>query len=464
MKRRELIYQLSLLAAGSSLTPGLMLGSPAARANSQTATEQPLAWRNWSGSQTCRPEHREAPATVAQLQELVARTSGKIRAVGAGHSFSPLVPTDDTMVSLSRISGIIDHDPEKLRATLAAGTRLGAIGAPLAERGQAMINMPDIDEQSLAGAVATATHGTGAELTCLSDYIEGLTLVTANGDLLRCSNEENPEIFSAAKVSLGSLGIVSDITLRNTKPYRLKSETRVMPIEELLESADSFANENRNFEFYYIPFSGYGMAYLHNITDEPLTDIPKPDDNEGTQTLKSLRDWLSWSSTLRGMVLKNAMEDVPTESRVADSWASYANERNVRFNEMEYHLPRDQAIAAFREIRTTLERDFPEVFFPIEFRFIKGDNNWLSPFYQRDSCSIAVHRFYEEDYGPYFKAIEPIFRKHHGRPHWGKLNTVAASDFARLYPRWSDFKEVRQQLDPGGKFLNAYTAGLFGEA
>lgn len=459
MKRRELLYQLSTLAAGTALAPGFMLGS-GARANSKA--DQPLAWRNWSGSQSCRPQHRKAPASLAELQDLIASTSGKVRAVGAGHSFSPLVPTDDTLVSLSRISGVLDHDPEKLQATVAAGTRLGAIGGPLAERGQAMINMPDIDEQSLAGAVATATHGTGADLSCLSDYIAGLTLVTATGDLLHCSNEENPDVFAAARVGLGSLGIISDITLRNTRPYRLKSETSVVAIDDLLDSADSLANNNRNFEFFYIPFSSYGMAYIHNITDEPTTDIPKPDDNEGTQTLKDLRDWLSWSSTLRGFVLKNAMEDVPTESRVSNSWESYANERNVRFNEMEFHLPRDEAISAFREIRTLLERDFPEVFFPIEFRFIKGDNSWLSPFYQRDSCSIAIHRFHEEDYGPFFKAAEPIFRKYNGRPHWGKLNTVTAKEFEQLYPRWSDFKEVRQQLDPEGKFLNPYLAGLFG--
>jgi len=155
------------------------------------------------------------------------------------------------------------------------------------------------------------------------------------------------------------------------------------------------------------------------------------------------------------------MKTLSDEVAIENSWRNYASERNVRFNEMEYHLPREHGLAALREVRVALEKNHPEEFFPIEVRFVKADDIWLSPFYQRDCCSIAVHRFFEEDYRPYFKTIEPIFRKHQGRPHWGKINTLQQQDFRQLYPRWEDFAAVRREIDPQGRFLNPYLASLF---
>jgi FAD/FMN-containing dehydrogenase len=165
---------------------------------------------------------------------------------------------------------------------------------------------------------------------------------------------------------------------------------------------------------------------------------------------------------VRELILGTYARTVSDEITVERSWKNYASERNVRFNEMEYHLPREHGLEAMREIREVLESDFREVFFPIEVRYIKGDDIWLSPFYGRDSMSIAVHRYFDEDYSAYFAAIEPILRKYHGRPHWGKLNTLQAGDFRKLYLRWHDFKAIRRDMDPQGKFLNPYLASLFG--
>ena len=164
---------------------------------------------------------------------------------------------------------------------------------------------------------------------------------------------------------------------------------------------------------------------------------------------------------MRELVLGSYMKTLSDEVTIENSWKNYASERNVRFNEMEYHLPREHGLQALREVRVALESQHPEVFFPIEVRFVKGDDIWLSPFYQQDCISIAVHRFFEEDFTPYFSTIEPIFRKYNGRPHWGKLNTLQREEFRKLYPRWDDFAEVRRQMDPGGRFLNPYLASLF---
>ena len=420
-----------------------------------------LPWRNWSGSQQCLPVARVAPASVAELQELIASTTGVIRPVGAGHSFSALVPTDGTIVSLSRLSGVLSHDSEALQATLWAGSRLGDIGAPLEQAGQALANMPDIDEQTLAGSLATATHGTGTGIGCMSTFIEGLQLVDARGELVDCDRQRNAQLFEAARVSLGSLGIITQVRLQNVAPYRLRRETVWREFEEMLAIAESEADKHRNFEFYYVPFSGMGFTDTHDITTEAVSSTEKLDGNEGARDLQLARDWLENVPRLRQLVLGTYMKTLGDEVTVENSWKNYASERNVRFNEMEYHLPRENGLQALREVRTALETQHPEVFFPIEVRFVKGDDIWLSPFYQRDCCSIAVHRYFDEDYTPYFRTIEPIFRKYHGRPHWGKLNTLQQQDFRSLYPRWDDFVEVRREMDPQGRFLNPYLKGLF---
>jgi FAD-linked oxidoreductase len=425
-----------------------------------------MTWRNWSGSQSSNPSHRLAPRSVNELLDILndpAHQSATIRPVGSGHSFSPLVPTNDVLISLARLNGILDHDDDLCRARIATGTLLGQLGQPLESINQALFNMPDIDQQSLGGLLATATHGTGAELMSLSGYIEDLTLVTAQGDVLECSRDQNPDIFQAARVGLGSLGFVTNVTLQNRRPYRLKKTTEWLPVEDILENADARAKAHRNYEFFYIPFSGMGFTSTHDITDEPVSETDAIDQNDGARDLQQARDYLSWSPRLRRLILGGYMRTLSTEVKVASSWQNYTSPRTVRFNEMEYHLPRDNWKAALSEVINTIETQFPEVFFPIEVRFVKADDAWLSPFYQRDSVSIAVHRFFEEDHTPLFEAVEPILKRYGGRPHWGKLNTLTGADFEALYPKWQAFSEVREALDPNGRFLNPYLARLFNQ-
>jgi FAD-linked oxidoreductase len=455
---------ITTIAAGSTAIAATPISSMARTLvqASDPVKRKGIRWRNWSGSQDCLPSERLAPKTIAELQQRVADARGTVRAVGAGHSFTALVPTDDTILSLGRISGVADHSSETTQATIYAGTRIADLGQPLEDIGQALINQPDIDEQTLGGCLATATHGTGAGLGCMSSYVTGLELVTADGSTLWCDAEQNPEAFIAAKVSLGSLGLVTKVRMQNQSSYKLRRESWVAPMGEVLEQAETLAESNRNFEFYYIPFSGMCMADTHQLTDEEIFTTAREDTNEAVMTLKTVRDWLGWSPRLRQYALQSAMEDIEKEVVVESSWRNYASERNVRFNEMEYHLPREAGLAAFEELRRTIEENNLNVFFPIEVRFVKGDDIWLSPFYQQDSVSIAVHRYFEEDYQPLFKALEPIMRKHGGRPHWGKLNTLHRQDLAGLYPRWQDFLEVRRELDPKGKFLNPYLKKLIG--
>ncbi|MEM1114266.1 MAG: D-arabinono-1,4-lactone oxidase [Pseudomonadota bacterium] len=457
LNRRDLLSGMVTAALGAAVSPSISL---AQEVTTIKRTGRKLPWRNWSGSQQCVPDARVAPASLAELQQLVADASGVIRPVGAGHSFSALVPTDGTIVSLARMSGLISHDPDSLKATIWAGSRLGQLGQPLENAGQALINMPDIDEQALGGCLATATHGTGTGIGCMSTFVTELQLVDARGDLVTCSADENPELFQAARVSLGALGIITQVTLQNQAPYRMRRETRWMAFDDIIDIAECEADAHRNFEFYYVPFTGMGFTDAHDLTDEPIGSTEKLDGNEGVYDLKMARDYLENWPKLRELVLGSYMRTLSDEVTIENSWKNYASERNVRFNEMEYHLPREHGMQALREIRDVLESQHNEVFFPIEVRWIQGDDIWLSPFQGRDSVSIAVHRYFDEDFSPYFKTIEPIFRKYNGRPHWGKLNTLTGQDCRALYPHWDEFAAVQREMDPEGQFLNQYLRDL----
>ncbi len=438
-------------------------GALAASGLAPRALAAPIPWRNWSGSQYCQPNSRLAPANLAELQEIVAGSS-RLRPVGAGHSFTPLVPTDGDIVSLARMSGLADHNADTLQATFHAGTQLSAMGEPLHGVGQALINMPDIDEQILAGAIATGTHGTGLGLRSLPAYVTGLELVTARGDVIWCDADTRANVFEAARLSLGVVGVISKVRMQNTQPYFSRRESWVESWEDTLAQADALAEAHRNFEFYYIPFTGRCILSTHDITTEDKYLTPVMDPNEGVMELKAARDYLGWWNALRGLPITMTLDSYEKEVSIEASWLNYASERNVRFNEMEYHLPRESGLQALREVRQMLEENHDEVFFPIEVRYVSADDVWLSPFYQRDSISIAVHRYYEEDYGPYFASIEQIFRRHDGRPHWGKLNTMTAVQFAEHYEHWNEFASLRRELDPQGKFLNPYLESLFGGA
>jgi len=443
-------------------------GAPIKQARAAEATARPasnvIPWRNWSGLQVAHPRQRVAPASIEDLQQLVAEASGGVvRPVGAGHSFTPLMNTDDVLLSLDRIQGLVDYDNENHTAVMEAGTRLYNAGELLDEVGQAFPNMPDIAEQSLAGAFGTATHGTGAGLGCMPVYVNGLELITADGERVYCDADTRPDLFQAARVNLGALGVLSRVHLQNRPSYRLERTLEWQPIEEILAEADALADRHRNFEFFYIPFSGWGFMDRQDITDAEIRlSEDHTDQNEGVYTLQSLRDWLGWSSRLRGFAMDMYMRRLPAEHTVLPSWQTYTHTRAVRFNEMEYHLPREEGLKAFREIREVLEKNFPEVFFPFEVRWVQADDIWLSPFYRRDCISIAVHRYYDEDHTAFFKAVEPIFRRYGGRPHWGKLHSLGPQELAALYPHWDDFLEVRQAMDPEGRFLNTYLRELFG--
>ncbi|MDO9178233.1 MAG: D-arabinono-1,4-lactone oxidase [Agitococcus sp.] len=420
-------------------------------------------WQNWSGSEHAYPTQRVAPANIDELKQVIATAPTPIRCVGAGHSFNGQCTTEGTLLALDNLSGLVGHNNLAYLATVKAGTRLQQLGQLLEDIGQDMVNIPDVNKQTLAGAISTGTHGSGHGLPALHGRVQSFRLMTLQGQELNCSASENTEIYHAALVGLGAFGIVTEYTLENWPLAHTERQVTMLPLEQMLAEWPSQYAKNRNAEFFYIPFTGLAMRVLHNQTDKAVTARGEDKDMESLMDLKKLRDYVSWSPSLRRRVANMVADNHGTEYAVDYGWKLLASERSVRFHEMEYHLPLEAQLDALKEVIAVIETQRPDVFFPIEARVIQGDDRaWLSPFYQRDTGSIAVHAYYEDDYQFLYDLVEPILKKHGGRPHWGKLHSLKEKDFVQLYPQWQQVKAIRQQLDPQGKLVNPYLKRVWG--
>jgi FAD-linked oxidoreductase len=416
-----------------------------------------LQWQNWSGIQRCQPVAVQSPADEAEIVSMLRSSNAAVRCVGAGHSFTALVPTDGTVVSLDRLAGLLTHAGQTVR--LKAGTRLAQLARELDGIGLAMENQPDIDAQSFAGAISTATHGTGKQLQAVHARVKSLRIVTPSGEILDTAKQ--PDLLAAAKVSLGALGVITEAEYEAVPAYRLQRKVWLKPVDEMLEMAPALANQHRNFEFYYLPFTGYAAAITHDLYQGQDVLRPESGDEEMLRDLRQLRDRLGRFPGLRRWLAQKLINPAQTEEARDKSWKLLSTSRPTKFNESECHVPQEQGIACVREVIQTLEQR-NDVFFPMEFRFVKSDDAWLSPFYQRESCSIAIHAAAGEAYDYLVTAIAPVFRKYQGRPHWGKLHAHTAHDFAVLYPKWKDFLDVRRQFDPTGRMLNPHLRQVFG--
>ncbi|WP_284619566.1 D-arabinono-1,4-lactone oxidase [Aquabacterium humicola] len=453
-RRRGFLAGLGAAGVAAGLRPDLAGATPTA-----TPPAAPR-WRNWSGLEHCQPRAYVAPADEGALAELLQRGAAPLRCVGAGHSFSALVPSEGTVLALDHFAGLRRVDAGAGLASVGAGTRLSLVSQALHDQGLALQNLPDIDVQTLAGACATGTHGTGASLPALHAQLDALTLVTARGERLTCSRSERPELFAAAQVSLGALGVISEMTLRVRPRFVLKRRVWLRPIAALLDEAPALAAKHRHFECYLLPFTGVGAVIVHDEVNEAPAPRGHSADEDVLKDLKRLRDWAGRFPKLRRWLAAKLIDLDQREEATDWSWKLLSTVRPTLFNESEAHVPREAGLACLRDALAAIERH-DEAFFPLEFRYIRGDDAWLSPFHRRDSCSIAVHAAADEPWQYLVKDVGQVFRKHGGRPHWGKLHDRSAAELAALYPRWRDFQALRRELDPQGRLLNPYLRRLF---
>ncbi|BCL77836.1 FAD-binding oxidoreductase [Ktedonobacteria bacterium brp13] len=424
-------------------------------------------WQNWSGSVSAHPRIIEQPHTIDELARTIGdygRSGRHVRVVGSGHSFTPLVQTDDILLSLAHIQGIDTIDNDQSTVTVLAGTTLKVLGQTLLQHGLAQENLGDIDVQSIAGAISTGTHGTGTRFGNLATQVVGLTLITANGDVLECSETQHPDIFKAAQVSLGALGIIAKVTLRVVPAKRLRFKSRREHLQSCLTNLERYKQENTHFEFFWMPHTEWVQAKFLNETDAAITGS----NLWGTFNEVMLENGLYWLLSescrlvprLSKAISHISAMGIASVDEVDYSHRLYATQRAVRFQEMEYNIPAEHFQSVLAEIRACIDKQNIRVHFPVECRFVHADDIWLSPAYQRTSAYVAVHMYRGMAYRAYFKQIEAIFRRYEGRPHWGKMHTQNAASLAQLYPHWQDFLRVRAILDPHGLFLNDYLRQL----
>ena len=418
-------------------------------------------WQNWSKSLPPSKAQVHTPENVETLSTLVTSHSSGVRPVGAGHSWMPLVPSKTAIVKLDHFAGVGEIDGETQQAWLGAGGRLHDLSPALADKGYAFRNLGDIDVQTLAGATSTGTHGTGETLQALAAEIQGLRLVTGTGEHIEISTTENAKWLDGGRVALGALGVLTGIKMQLVERFKLHRQVWPESHKHTLENAERYWRDNRNFEFFYLPFSDTNLLITHNVIDAPNTPRNTDNSTSAVMQLKSLRDALKWCTPLRRWLLKRAISKEPTENVIGESWDMLASERNVLFNEMEYHLPVDKGLEALEEVRHYIEKKRPDVFFPFEARKTAGDSAWLSPFNGGGRISIAVHCYHKDAFDFLFTDVEPIFQKYGGRPHWGKLNSMTAAQTREWYPDFERFAALRRELDPNGRLLNGYLSDLF---
>jgi L-gulono-1,4-lactone dehydrogenase len=426
-------------------------------------------WRNWAGDQRCRPTAIEVPASLDELRAVVAGATEarqRIRASASGHSFNEIALTDGVMVRLDRLRSRLDFDAGSGLFKAQGGVVLGELNRMLDGQGVAFENLGDIDRQTLAGSVSTGTHGTGERFQSVSAQLEAVELVVADGSLVEIDGSD-PELLRAARVGLGSLGVVYSATVHTVPAYTVHRVDRPRPLAEVLDGLDDLNGANDHFEFYVFPHTGMALCRESNRSDEP----PRPRHPARVYAQEvMLENWVAGLFALAGRHLPSlaprlarlGSRGVGRSTKIDRSYRVFASERRVRFTEMEYGIPREHAREAIERVLAEAARAQPGVAFPIEVRFGAPDDALLSTSHERATCYIAVHQDRKLDWAPYFRAIERIALDYGGRPHWGKRHFRTASELAPLYPRWNDFQRIRASLDPAGAFGNAYTDRVLG--
>ncbi|MFI2375582.1 D-arabinono-1,4-lactone oxidase [Streptomyces sp. NPDC018964] len=435
-----------------------------------TASTGNGTWCNWGGNISARPAREISPASVDELAAAVRRAAEDgmpVKAVGTGHSFTSIAATDGLLIHPRLLTGIRHVDRAAGTVTVEAGTPLRRLNVALAREGLSLTNMGDIMEQTVAGATSTGTHGTGRDSASVAAQIRGLELVTADGSVLTCSAEENPDVFDAARIGLGALGVVTAITFAVEPVFLLTAREEPMPFDRVCAEFDQLYAENEHFEFYWFPHTGNTNTKRNNRSAGPERPVPR------------LKGWFEDEFLSNGVfqaanwVGRAVPATVPAIARISSRALSartytdipykvFTSPRRVRFVEMEYAVPREALVETLRELKAMVDRSSLRVCFPVEVRTAPADDITLSTASGRDSAYIAVHMFKGTPWQGYFTAAERIFTAHEGRPHWGKVHTRDAEYLSRAYPRFGEFTALRDRLDPERRFRNDYLRRVLG--
>jgi FAD-linked oxidoreductase len=415
-------------------------------------------WSNWSGSVRAEPAQFAQPRTEAELQALV-RSASEVRVVGAGHSFTPLCETDGLLLNLSELEGELIVAPDRKTVTAPAGWSLKRLTRAMWDEGLSLPNQGDVNPQSLAGAIGTGTHGTGRDLGSLSTLVKGVRAVLADGTAVETTRVQDTDLFEGQRLSLGLFGVITAATIDVLPAYKLEERVEKKPMAWVYENFDDLAQRHRHAEFFVFPYADEAIVKtLHPIEAE---DTPRGKPSNEEDIFRFCCDMTKAFPVLAGPIqrfMTGASGDV---HKVGPAYRIFPSTRNVRFEEMEYELPREAGLPALKEVIAWIRKGRRPVAFPFEFRWAAADDIWISPFNKGPGASISMHQYAKMPWREVFAAAEPIFRSHGGRPHWGKRHFLTRDEVDGLYPMAERYRQVRRRTDPEGKFLNPHLAELF---
>lgn len=431
------------------------------------------SWQNWAGNQHAFPAKRAEPRSVDELRAVLAgavERSRLVRCVGAGHSFTPIAVTDGVQIGLDSLRGIesvVRSADGSARVTVLAGTRLRELTARLWDLGLAMTNLGDIDEQSVAGAISTGTHGTGGRFGGIATQVCAVELMAADGELVQCSRAENTELFDAARIGLGALGVITRVTLECVPAFALRAVEEPSTLRATMADLDATVAGVDHFEFYWFPHTDRVLTKRNtrlpgDAVLKPLGKVRSYIDDEllSNTVFEGLNRMVTRMPALIPRVNAVSARALSAREHTDRSYRVFASSRTVRFVEMEYAVPASEIGWVLSEVNSWLERSSISIAFPVEVRFAAADDIWLSTAYGRPTAYIAVHQYHRRDHREYFDAVEAICRSVDGRPHWGKLHSLGSDELRDTYEHFDDFLRIRNSMDPGKLFGSEYLERL----
>jgi len=433
-------------------------------------SQQTTRWSNWAGNQQTGTVLLSKPQTESELQQVVqsAQLSGRrVKAVGSGHSFTAIAVSEEVLVDLSDYDEIVAIDKINQTVTVQSGIQLSKLNQALYENSLAMQNLGDIAYQTIAGAISTSTHGTGAKFTGIANQVVALRIVLADSSIVECSANVNAQLFSCARVGLGALGLISTVTLKVVPAFNLAVIEEPMRVDDVLQNLDLHVDSNDHFEFFWVPHTGWALTKRNNRNNLPIEPMSKM----SHWYSKTLMENYAFGAVCmlgkaRPSLIPKLAKALPSSGRNEYSDAShkvFASKRIIKFYEMEYAIPREACAEALNRVRRMVTDSGFFLNFPVEVRFTAPDEIPLSTASNRESAYIAVHIYKGMNYVPYFTEVESIMNSYQGRPHWGKLHFQSAATLASRYPQWDVFQAVRNQVDPQRMFSNQYLETVLGK-
>jgi L-gulono-1,4-lactone dehydrogenase len=458
------------------LMPKLHNGSMRNRGGGSAA-----AWHNWAGNVTASPSRVVSPGSAAEVAAEVSRAAAEgmtVRMTGSGHSFTTVAVTDGVRLRPDNLTAIRSVDHEARTVTVEAGCPLHVLNAELLNRGLSLANMGDIQVQTVAGAIQTGTHGTGRDVGGMAAQVAGLELALADGSIVTCSADSpsggltfadgaQANLFDAARVGLGALGIVTAVTFRVVPAFLLEAREEPMTWSAVMSHLDEFTADNEHFEFYWFPHSEGCLTKRNNRTDGPARPVPRWRYLLDDEVLANSVFGLTCQLGRQVPAAIPAINSVAARAQGARTYVDaaykvFTSPRRVRFKEEEYAVPRAALSDVLAEVRALFRRRDWRISFPIEVRVTPSDDVWLSTAYGRDSAYIAIHVFHPSPHEQYFGDVEAVMTSVGGRPHWGKMHTRDADYLAGAYPRLSEFIALRDLVDPDRRFTNGYLRKVLG--